>query len=66
MYRGNGGYSWETVYSMPVWLRNFTFRKIKDYIERQDEGGSDSISTTPKYPKGPNVAPTYVAKAPTK
>ena len=27
-YPGQGGYQWETVYNMPIWLRKFTFREI--------------------------------------
>ena len=36
-FHGQGGYSWETVYSMPVWLRNFTFSKIESYNKKQKE-----------------------------
>ena len=36
-FHGKGGYSWETVYNMPVWLRNFTFKKIQDFYKDQNQ-----------------------------
>ena len=36
-FHGQGGYSWETVYNMHVWLRNFTFNKIESYNRKQKE-----------------------------
>jgi len=36
-FHGQGGYSWETVYNMSVWLRNFTFSKIESYNKKQNE-----------------------------
>ena len=42
-FHGKGGYSWETVYNMPVWLRRFTFDRIqKFYKEEQDQINSHS------------------------
>jgi hypothetical protein len=35
VFHGKGGYDWETVYNMPIWLRNFTFKKIKSYYEEE-------------------------------
>ena len=37
VYQGNGGYNWETVYNMPIWLRKFTFKKIQEYFDKQNE-----------------------------
>lgn len=37
VFHGNGGYSWDTVYNMPIWLRNFTYEKIKEYYDKQNE-----------------------------
>jgi len=34
---GQGGYDWNTVYDMPIWLRMFTFNKIKEYHDKQNE-----------------------------
>ena len=37
VFHGNGGYSWETIYNMPIWLRKFTFNKIQDHYTKQKE-----------------------------
>jgi hypothetical protein len=31
VFHGQGGYDWETVYNMPIWLRRFTFHKLKEH-----------------------------------
>ena len=36
-FHGQGGYSWEVVYNMPIWLRNFTFKKIQDFHQDQKQ-----------------------------
>lgn len=42
VFHGNGGYDWNTVYNMPIWLRKFTFNKIKKYFEEQNAPAEDS------------------------
>ena len=37
VFHGNGGYDWDTVYNMPIWLRKFTFLKIKEFYEEQNQ-----------------------------
>ena len=37
VFHGKGGYSWDTVYEMPIWLRNFTFQKLKEWYEKEQE-----------------------------
>tara|TARA_R100000951_G_C2551044_1_gene152457 strand:- start:69 stop:335 length:267 start_codon:yes stop_codon:yes gene_type:complete len=38
VFHGKGGYSWSEVYNMPIWLRKFTFNKLKDwYAEKKEE-----------------------------
>jgi len=36
-FHGQGGYSWEVVYNMPIWLRKFTFKKIQDFHQNQKQ-----------------------------
>jgi len=36
VFHGRGGYSWETVYNMPIWLRKFTFHKLNEYYEKEN------------------------------
>lgn len=43
VFHGKGGYDWETVYSMPRWLRQFTFNQIdKFYIKQKEEQDKNS------------------------
>tara|TARA_R110002126_G_scaffold22714_8_gene80607 strand:- start:915 stop:1226 length:312 start_codon:yes stop_codon:yes gene_type:complete len=48
-FHGQGGYQWETVYNMPIWLRKFTFHQIQQYHndqnERQDSQSEKGEST---------------------
>jgi hypothetical protein len=37
VFHGKGGYTWDTVYDMPVWLRNFTFKKLKEWYDKEQE-----------------------------
>ena len=37
VYHGNGGYDWQTVYNMPIWLRRFTFQEIADFVEKKND-----------------------------
>ena len=60
VFYGKGGYDWETVYNMPIWLRLFTLSKIKEHYENQNqEQKKAEASWTNKQgiPKPP-VAPT--------
>jgi hypothetical protein len=47
VFHGQGGYDWGTVYNMPIWLRKFTFHKMKEhYDEKNDNKDNDLISQT--------------------
>lgn len=65
VFHGKGGYSWETVYNMPIWLRKFTFSKIKEWYDKESEAyenGSSSNSNS-KEIAGPDISPSYSTKA---
>ena len=36
VFHGNGGYDWETIYDMPIWLRRFTFNKINEFYKEEN------------------------------
>lgn len=65
VFHGNGGYTWNDIYNMPIWIRKFTFQKIKEYYEKQAEetekqqAKANNIQSLAK----PNIKPTYTAKA---
>tara|TARA_R110000737_G_scaffold275202_1_gene282223 strand:- start:2248 stop:2541 length:294 start_codon:yes stop_codon:yes gene_type:complete len=62
VFNGNGGYDWNTVYNMPIWLRKFTFNKIREYFESQKIEPAPTQSSTPQIAK-PNIKPAYTTKA---
>ena len=35
VFHGKGGYDWDTIYNMPIWLRRFTFSKIQDFYTEE-------------------------------
>ena len=55
-FHGQGGYDWNTVYNMPIWLRRFTFHQISNHNisekekmgTQQNDGNVNLIDTTGK------------------
>ena len=45
VFHGQGGYDWDTVYNMPIWLRKFTFNKMKEYYDKQNPNSNDDLGT---------------------
>jgi hypothetical protein len=45
VFHGKGGYDWETVYNMPIWLRKFTFNRIKEFYESQNKENNEDLGT---------------------
>jgi len=46
---------------MPIWLRNFTFNKIKDFHEKQNKQPEEKQNRRANL--GPNISPSYSTKA---
>ena len=70
VFHGNGGYDWNTVYNMPLWLRRTTFNLIKEHYDKQDEAIEKQRNTLKnsnnKEIARPNITPNYTAKVPKK
>jgi hypothetical protein len=71
IFHGKGGYDWETVYNMPIWLRTFTFNKLKEWYDKEQEQiDKQNNMLTNKTGKnqvvGPDITPTYNTKVPAK
>ena len=45
-FHGKGGYDWNTIYEMPIWLRKFTFNKIKKFYEEESNPGNKNNERT--------------------
>jgi hypothetical protein len=35
IFHGKGGYDYQTIYNMPIWLRKYTFKEIHDFYENE-------------------------------
>ena len=64
VFHGKGGYDWDTVFNMPIWLRKFTFQKIQEYYEEEAKASKSKGTNSQSMPTGPNIkAPSYSTKA---
>ena len=65
LFHGNGGYDYDTIYNMPVWLRKFTFNKLKEYYEKQNENTKQSQKGNTKKvtENGKVVSPEFLKNA---
>jgi len=63
VFHGKGGYDWNTVYNMPIWLRRYTFNEIKEYYEEQNKKAKEANTKPTKKTLGPDIDPTYSSKA---
>jgi hypothetical protein len=74
IFHGNGGYDWDTVYNMPLWLRKTTFYLMKEYYDKQNEEHEKQQNILKNSSKNkeisrPNIntpIPNYIAKVPKK
>ena len=48
VFHGKGGYDWNTIYNMPIWLRKFTFNKINSYYKEENDKVNNSTSSGDK------------------
>jgi hypothetical protein len=61
VFHGKGGYTWSDVYNMPIWLRKYTFMKLKEYYDKQNEEVKAQSKT--KELARPDIKPSYSTKA---
>jgi len=69
VFHGNG-YDWHTIYNMPIWLRNFTFKKLEEYFKKQEEAqnkANNQLKNSKEIAR-PNINPAnvYNTSVPTK
>jgi hypothetical protein len=69
VFHGNGGYDWETIYNMPIWLRTLTYKKISDYYDSKNKP-KDTVKESIQAMKSVGATtsskvnvPSYVTKA---
>ena len=62
IYYGKGGFNWSDIYSMPVWLRNFYYKKLETAIKEKNKAEEDATKKA-KSSSAPKVkAPPVVKK----
>lgn len=50
VYYGKGGFNWNDIYNMPVWLRNFYYKKIDETLTKQKKA-QEAKTQSVKKPK---------------
>ena len=63
IFHGGGGYDYETIYNMPIWLRQFTFNTIREHFEKINEQNKKQLSNNTPTIARPDIKPNYTAKA---
>ena len=72
VFHGKGGYDWNTIYNMPIWLRTFTFNKLKEFYDKEqeiaDQQNNQLSNKSGKEIARPDIpqSSTYNAKVPKK
>ena len=66
VFHGKGGYDWNTIYNMPIWLRKFTFTQIQNFYKEEEEAiknkgkkGSQTVINS----EGQVKAPEFLQKS---
>ena len=63
VFHGKGGYSFETVYEFPIWLRKYVHRSIIEFYENENKQTQKSSGQQPLLQNGQIKAPDYSTKA---
>ena len=48
VFHGKGGYDYNTIYNMPIWLRKFTFKEINYFYEAKAAAEKNEMSSGKK------------------
>jgi hypothetical protein len=75
IFYGKGGYDYNTVYNMPIWLRKFTFNELRTFYDKENKANEDTVTASKnamksvgavnktKTPIAKQNIPSYVTKA---
>ena len=68
VFHGKGGYDYNTIYNMPIWLREYTFHKLKDFYNQENKNPNEDswVQGNVKEEASKNKKiqiPTYITKA---
>lgn len=57
VYYGKGGFTWECVYEMPIFLRRFYIKKINEAIEEENKAHKEASKKSNKGVDKPSFTP---------
>jgi hypothetical protein len=63
VFHGKGGYSFETVYEFPIWLRKYVHRSMIEFYENENKQTQKSSGQQSLLQNGQIKAPDYSTKA---
>lgn len=63
VFHGKGGYSFDTVYEFPIWLRKFVHRSMIEYFENENKQAQKQSGQGRVLQNGHIKAPDYSTKA---
>ena len=63
VFHGKGGYDFDTVYNMPIWLRNYTFRNIEEFYKKEREDYDKVNKKSQTLESNTVKKPTYSTRA---
>lgn len=52
---GKGGWTWEAVYNMPVYLRTFYMQKMSEVVQKENEAATGRSTVTAHKAHRPNI-----------
>jgi hypothetical protein len=65
VFNGQGGYDWDTVYNMPIWLRRFTFETLKEHYDKIAEENNKAQNLLQNKNNKEVARPAIASKQPT-
>jgi hypothetical protein len=60
VFHGRGGYDWYTVYTMPNWLRRYTFHELKKYYDEENKATEDAQRAAENAKNGKTASPNVI------
>jgi hypothetical protein len=64
VFNGQGGYSFDTVYEFPIWLRKYIHRTMIEHYQKQNQQSQQQSGKASVLQNGHIKAPDYSTKAP--
>ncbi len=63
VFNGQGGYSFDTVYEFPIWLRKYIHRTMVEHYQKQNKEQQQQSGKASVLQNGHIKAPDYSTKA---